>query len=252
MTRPNDNLAAGGNFPPTRISVIAGIRSGDAAQRSDALDSFCLAYWKPVYKYIRLRFLKPPEEAQDLTQAFFIELLERDLLSRFDAGKSRLRTYIRLCVDSLVLNEIKHRGRQKRGGEAIHLALDFAAAEGEFNRQAIDPAAIPAPDHFEEYFEKEWIRSLFASAVEDLKELGLARGKQTAFALFEAYDLSEDENRSYAQLAAEHGISPVEVTNQLAWSRREFRRLARERLRALSATEEEYARESKSLFGGEG
>ena len=118
-------VSGGGNFPQTRWSVIAAAGSDDSTERSRALDVLFTAYWKPVYKHLRLKFSQTPDEAQDLTQGFFMELFERDLLSRFDGGKSRLRTYIRMCVDSFVLNEIKHAGRQKRGGGAVHLALDF-------------------------------------------------------------------------------------------------------------------------------
>jgi RNA polymerase sigma factor (sigma-70 family) len=249
---PKESIAAGGgNFPPTRWSVVAAARSNDSAERARALDVLFTAYWKPVYKYIRLKFTKPPEEAQDLTQGFFVELLERDLLSRFAPEKSRLRTYIRLCTDSFVLNQIKHAGRQKRGGDAVHLALDFPAAEGELNAQTIDPAAIPSPEQFEDFFEKEWIRSLFSSAVEDLRQFCASRGKEATFVLFAGYDLADDDHLSYSQLAEAHGLSLSDVTNQLAWARREFRRFAQERLRALCLTDEEFARESKTLFGGQ-
>jgi RNA polymerase sigma factor (sigma-70 family) len=249
---PKDSFAlGGGDFPATRWSVVAAVRSADSNERSRALDALCAAYWKPVYKYIRLKYSKKPEEAQDLTQGLFIELLERDLLSRFEPGKSRLRTYIRLCTDSFVLNEIKHAGRQKRGGDSVHFALDFPAVEGELSAQTIDPASIPSPERFEEFFEREWIRSLFSAAIDDLKELCAARDKQSAFALFESYDLSEDEHLSYTELAAAHKITASDVTNQLAWARREFRLLAQERLRAICATEEEFVREAKILFGGD-
>jgi len=248
---PNESIVqGGGNFPPTRWSVIAAARSDDPAERTRALDVLFAAYWKPVYKYIRLKFSKPPEEAQDLTQGFFAELLERDLLSRFEPKKSRLRTYIRLCADSFVLNQIKHAGRQKRGGDAVHLALDFSAAEGELHAQAIDPASIPSEENFEEFFEKEWIRSLFAAAVRKFREFCASGAKTSAFNLFEAYDLAEDDPPSYAQLAQMHALSVADVTNQLAWARREFRRLAKEELRALCSTDEEFAGESRTLFGG--
>lgn len=245
-----DHSQAGANFPPTRWSVLAAARSADLGERSRALDVLFAAYWKPVYKYIRLKFAKQADEAEDLTQGFFVELLERDLLSRFSPEKSRLRTYIRLCADSFVLNELKHASRKKRGGDTLHLSLDFSAAESEYNAQAIDPASIPSPEAFETFFEKEWIRSLFSAAVEDLRHYCSATGKSTAFALFDAYDLAEDGQPSYSQLADAHGLSVSTVTNQLAWARREFRRFARERLRALCASDEEFERESKSLFGG--
>ena len=247
---PSENSPiAGGNFPLTRWSVVAAVRSDDPAERARALDRLSDAYWKPVYKYIRLKYAKPPDEAQDLAQGFFAEVLERDLLSRFDPAKSRLRTYMRLCADSFVLNEIKHAGRQKRGGDAVHLALDYSAAENELDKQTIDPATIASPEKFEEFFEKEWIRSLFSSAVEDLRQLCNTREKEAAFALFESYDLAGN-NVSYSQLAEARGISVSDVTNQLAWARREFRRFAQDRLRSICSTEEEFFREAKALFGG--
>jgi len=244
-----DSFAAGADFPPTRWSVVEAARSSDTTLRAQALGVLCTAYWKPVYKYIRLRFRKPAEESQDLTQGLFAEMLERDLLSRFNPARSRLRTYIRLCADSFVLNERKHRARQKRGGNVVHYALDFSAAEGEFNRQTVDPASIVSPEKFEEFFEKEWIRSLFSSAVEDLRVFCEARGKQAAFALFQSHDLAEDDQPSYAQLAEAYRVPVTDVTNHLAWARREFRRLAREGLRALCSTDQEFTRESQVLFG---
>ena len=241
--------APGESFPLTRLSVLAAARSQDGAERARALDVLFAAYWKPVYKYIRLRFSQSPQDAQDLTQGFFADLLERDLLSRFDPRKSRLRTYLRLCADSFALNEIKAASRKKRGGEFAHVALDFSAAEDELRAQAIEPASIPSPESLEEFFEKEWIRSLFSSSVEELRGLCEAREKQKAFQLFEAYDLGGEENISYAELAASFLLPLTEVNNQLAWARREFRRIALERLQALCDTEEEFAREAKTLFG---
>src|SRR6266849_3653348 len=109
----------GDRFPSTRWSVIEGIRSSDEAERTRATETICRAYWKAVYKYVRLRWNRTAEDAQDLTQGFFAEMLERELLAKYDPAKSRLRTYLRLCVDSFVMNQEKAAHRQKRGGSAI-------------------------------------------------------------------------------------------------------------------------------------
>jgi RNA polymerase sigma factor (sigma-70 family) len=238
-----------GRFPATRWSVIEGVRSADGAEQKRALETLCEAYWKPVYKYVRLRWNRAPEDAQDLTQGFFAEMLERGLLNRFDAGKSRLRTYLRLCVDSFVMNEDKAARRQKRGGEVQHLALDFASAEEELGSGTIDAAAIASPESLEEFFEKEWIRSLFTLAIEDLRALCAQREHDRAFRLFEAYDLDDDENISYERLAQEHGIAVTDVTNALAWARREFRKIALKRLREICGSNDEFRRETKTVFG---
>ncbi|HEX4489363.1 MAG TPA: sigma-70 family RNA polymerase sigma factor [Terriglobales bacterium] len=236
-------------FPVTRISVIERIRSADDAERARAISTLCEAYWRPVYKYIRLRWQRDIATAQDLTQGFFIELLERELLRRFDSGKSRLRTYLRLCVDSFVINEDKAASRQKRGGETPHLALDFAGAEDELGSSTIDPSAIASPESLDGFFEKEWIRSLFALAVDDLSKFCGERNRSQTFQLFEAYHLEGDDQISYAQLAERFGVAVSGVTNALAWARREFRRIALERLREICGSDDEFCRESKALFG---
>jgi RNA polymerase sigma factor (sigma-70 family) len=239
----------GDKFPATRWSVIDAVRSGDTDERARALETLFAAYWKPVYKYVRVRWNRPAEDAQDLTQGFFAELLERELLAKYDPGKSRLRTYLRVCVDSFVMNEDKAARRQKRGGNAFHVALDFAAAEGELGGVVIDAAAIPSPESLEDFFAKEWVRSLFALAVEDLRKLCEARERERTFRLFEEYDLDGEESISYDALAQKHGISATDVTNALAWARREFRRIALERLREICGSDEEFQREARAVFG---
>src|SRR5580658_2981741 len=111
MTDDKSNQG-GDRFPPTQWSVIAAALSGDTAERTRAMDTLCAAYWKPVYKYVRLRWNRPAEDAQDLTQGFFVELLEHELLLHYDPAKSRLRTYLRVCVDSFVANETKAAHRE--------------------------------------------------------------------------------------------------------------------------------------------
>src|SRR5205823_8541647 len=194
----------------------------------------------------RLRWNRPADQAQDLTQGFFLEVLERELLEQFDPHKGRLRTYLRVCVDSFVSNEAKAGRRQKRGGTVLHVALDFAGAEQELGATVMDAARIPSPESLEQFFEKEWVRSLFALAVEDLRAFCASRERERTFHLFEAYDLEGNETSSYRQMAREYGLSVVEVTNALAWARREFRRIARERLRVLSSSEEEFQREARA------
>jgi RNA polymerase sigma factor (sigma-70 family) len=247
----SDDYTGAGRFPATRWSVIEAARSPDGTERGRALDALCVAYWKPVYKYIRLRWNRPAPDAQDLAQGFFAEMLERDLLSRFDPAKSRLRTYLRVCVDSFVLNENKAAKRQKRGGNVQHLALDFAGAEQELGGATLDPALIASPDSLEEFFEKEWIRSLFSLAVEDLRHFCEAKGRERTFKLFEAYDLDGDDGISYDRLAEEFGIAVTDVTNALSWARREFRRIALDRLRQICVSDDEFVREAKAAFGWE-
>jgi RNA polymerase sigma factor (sigma-70 family) len=242
----------GGRFPATRWSAVLAARSDDPAERTRALDFLIAAYWKPVYKYIRIRWNKPTEEAKDLTQEFFTRLIEKEFLDRYDPARARLRTYLRVCVDGFVANEAKAAQRQKRGGDAIHVPLDFAAAaESELSRASPVIHEIASPESLEEFFEKEWIRNLFSLAVGALREECERRGKQIQFRLFERYDLDDSAgNRSsYDDLGREFGIAATDVTNYLAFARREFRRIALEKLREMCASDDEFRREARSILG---
>jgi DNA-directed RNA polymerase specialized sigma24 family protein len=231
------------SFPATRESVLRAIASPDAEVRQRAWDVLAGAYWRPVYTYLRLRWRVDADEAQDLTQGFFARALEKDFFARYDAARARFRTFLRTCLDGYVSNERTAARRLKRGGGL--LAVDFAGAEAEL-------AGTAAGADVEELFRREWVRSLFTAAVQDLQERCRASGREVPFALFERYDLdAPPEGRpTYAELARVHGLPVTQVTNHLAAMRREFRRLVLERLRALTATEEEFRAEARDLLGG--
>jgi len=158
------------NFPPTRLSVIARTRSADEEMRRLAFATIIEAYWKPVYKYLRLKWQLDPDQAADLTQAFFATTLERDVLGRFEPERARFRTYLRLCVDGFASNARKAERRLKRGGGIPMTSLDFESAEGEMVRY--EPAV---PADVEELFYQEWVRALFQRSVGDLRAWRRAR-----------------------------------------------------------------------------
>ena len=89
------------------------------------------AYWKPVYKYLRMKWSLGPDEAADLTREFFTTTLEKKVVERYDPGRARFRTYLRLCLDGLVSNARKAERRLKRGGDVTIVPLDFQTAAHE-------------------------------------------------------------------------------------------------------------------------
>jgi RNA polymerase sigma factor (sigma-70 family) len=233
-----------GKFPTTHHSAILAARSNDSVERSRAMEVIIGAYWKPVYKYIRIQWRKSNEDAKDLTQAFFTRILEKEILENFDPARAKFRTYLRTCLDGFLANEQKAAQRQKRGGDAIILSLDYESAEGELKQME-----IPDSQNTEEYFEKEWVRSFFDFCLMELKGNLEGKGKLLQFHLFERYHMESVEGVTYDVLAAEFGISVSNVTNYLAAVRREFRKIVLDRLRQLTATDEEFAREAKLLLG---
>ena len=150
-----------------------------------------------------------------------------------------------MCLDGYVSNEKKAAGRQKRGGDIEHLSLDFESAEGELHQIQIPDTTDP-----DRVFRDEWIRSLFARAIDDLRNWCTDNDKQMHFRIFEVYDLDTSKERpSYADLAEMMGIPITQVTNFLALSRRTLRRLLLERIRELSGSEQEFQDEVRDILG---
>jgi RNA polymerase sigma factor (sigma-70 family) len=178
---------SGDRFPKTRWSAILAARSDDESERARALDVLIAAYWKPVYKYVRVKWGKPVEDAKDLTQGFFAKAIEKDFFHGYDPSRARFRTFLRTCIDGFVANEQKASRRIKRGGAVSVESLDFASAEGELSL-----ADIPSPDTLDDYFEKEWARSFLSLAVDSLSESLNAGNREIHFRLFERYYLAND------------------------------------------------------------
>src|SRR5271170_4583875 len=239
-------MEATGSFSATRHSIIAAVQSDDSAEKSRGLDAIVASYWKPVYKYLRLRWNLSSPDAQDLTQEFFARLIEKDFLSSYTPSKGRLRTFLRTCADKLFLKQSRDAHRAKRGGENSNRYLDFDEAERELAH-----TAFSSTDTIEEQFEREWIRSLFALALDRLRGKYIGSGKMIYFHLFERYDLADEEapTLSYAQLAKEFGLSATDVTNYLASARRQFRQCVLDQLRDMTASEEEFQSEARALLG---
>lgn len=234
-------------FPHTRGSVLEAVKGTDAAARERALASLIAAYWKPLYKYIRLKWNASNEEAKDFTQAFFASAMEREFFARYAQQKASFRTYLRMCVDGFVANERRAAGRLKRGGEQRVLSLDFASADTEYGQ--FEPAG---KDDAEGYFDRECLRSLFDRAARGLHDECESSGKQIHFQLFERYDLRPaggGGRPTYDELAAECRLPVTQVTNHLAWARRTFRRNVLAILREITGSEDEYREEAKRLLG---
>jgi len=244
MTDPDTDI--GGplhKFPVTNHSAIINARSDDQLVRRRAFDTILASYWKPAYKYIRLRWHADNEDAKDLTQGFFAHAFEKNYFATYDARKASFQTYLRTCLDGFVANERKAGRRLKRGGDADHYQLDFASAEDELAAHATVSTLTP-----EDYFHREWVRWMFTLSVEAFRQHCEELDRAVHFQLFERYDLGDDDV-SYASLAHDFGLDIATVNNYLAAARRDFRRIVLEKLREITATDEEFRTEARSLLG---
>jgi RNA polymerase sigma factor (sigma-70 family) len=231
------------SFPATRHSIVRELGSDNTATKQRAFETLASAYWKPVFTYIRLRWNANEQDAEDWTQEFFASAFEREFLASYDASRARFRTFLRVCVDRMVMNSLKASSRQKRGGGSTEVSIDDTPL-------AVDSTTA----ELEELFRQEWIRSLFERAVDQLRAECDAAGKAVQFAVFEMYDIvgpSQRTTPSYAELAAKHAVPETQITNYLAFTRRRLRHHVLEILATLTATDDELAAEAREVLGVE-
>jgi DNA-directed RNA polymerase specialized sigma24 family protein len=232
-------------FPPTRQSVLVSLKSHDRSEAAHAKDVVARVYWQPVYRHLRVRWRKSAEESREATQSFFAVAFERASLACYDPSRGRFRAFLKTCLDRFVSNEGKAERRLKRGG-AFPFRFDFDAVEAELATSTATPE-----DLLDAEFDRAWASMLLHLAVSDLRERCLRQDKALHFSLFERYVLDGDDGRrpTYAELATECGVSVSDVTNHLAWARREFRKLVLERLRTITSSEEEFDLEARTVLG---
>ncbi|HXB56461.1 MAG TPA: sigma-70 family RNA polymerase sigma factor [Vicinamibacteria bacterium] len=245
MDRDTDIGGPQGRFPLTRNSVLRAVGDPAPDVRERGFAALVEAYWKPVYKYMRVKWRASNEDAKDLTQEFFARAFEKGFFEGYDPARARFRTYLRVCLDGFLSNQRKAARRIKRGGDTQVLSLDFEGAEGQVLAQQ-----VPDGLDLEAYFYREWVRWLFEHAVDALRERGRAASKAESLLVFERYDLTEAASRpTYADLGHELDLPVTQVTNHLAWARRALREIVLEKLRAVSASDEEFRAEARQLLG---
>lgn len=234
-----------GRFPTTRRSAVLAAASEDHDERTRALDLLVALYWRPAYKHLRIHWSRSNEDAKDLTQGFFASAIEREIFKRYDPSLGTFRTFLRTCLDRYVSNEAKAASRMKRGGGAMIISFDVDSYETELE---VEARASQSP---EDQFYREWARSLFALAVDQLELECNAEGKELRFLLFERLDVapSPGVKASYAGLAGEFNVSVTTVTNHLFAVRKRFREIVLECLRNATATESEFRDEARRLLG---
>jgi RNA polymerase sigma-70 factor (ECF subfamily) len=236
-------------FPQTHHSAVLAVRSRDEQERARALEAVVAAYWRPVYHHLRARWRAREEQAEDLAQGFFAAALEKGWLARYEPARGRFRSYLLACLEAYVANQRRDGRRLKRGGGATLVPLETEDASGETRELQLSDGS-----DLEAEFQREWSRSLFALAVQALRERCLGTSREVAFALFERYDLEDHdaaERPRYADLAAEFSLPVTQVTNHLHWARQELRKTVLEKLREITASEEEFRSEARALFGAE-
>ena len=133
------SLGGGARFDTTHWSVVLAAGGDSTAGAKRALATLCETYWYPLYAYLR-RQGQSAEDAQDLTQGFFQQILEKGTVERADPDRGRFRSFLLTSLKHYVTNEWDKARAGKRGGGVPHLSLELENAEGRYQLEPPDDA----------------------------------------------------------------------------------------------------------------
>lgn len=207
-------------FSTTHWSLVVAARPDEAgrSRARAALEALCRAYWYPLYAFVRTSG-HGSDDAQDLTQAFFLRILETDGLAAADPARGRFRSYLLGAMKHFLANEWHRARAQKRGGGVTILDLDALDPEA---RYALEPAVAADP---EAEFDREWARESIARAMERLRAESKARGKGELFAVLAGSLAGEEPARD--ETAARLGMTAGAVKVAVHRLRARYRELLR-------------------------
>ena len=188
------------SFATTHWSVVLASAQGDSPQAAAALDQLCRTYWYPLYAFVR-RQGHGQHDAEDLLQAFFARFLEKHYLEDVDRSRGRFRSFLLAALRHFLADEWDKAMAAKRGGRVQFFSLDSQAAE---SRYWEEPASDLTP---EKLYEQRWACVLLERVLQQLEQDSAKAGKGHFFEALKPFLIGECRSVSYAELAAQLGVS---------------------------------------------
>lgn len=187
-------------FATTHWSVVLAAGEGESEPARCALEILCTAYWYPIYVYVR-RKGNGPDDAQDLTQGFFTQLITKEHIRQADRSKGRFRTFLLGRLDNFILSEWKRAHRQKRGSQFIFVSLDEPALEERYRHE---PADNETP---EKIFMRQWALTVLRQAMGALEAECAVDGKAALFREVKNHLAGERDRSVYAEIGRRLGMT---------------------------------------------
>jgi len=227
----SDVGTAAENFPArfttTRWSVVLSCADSRVSTQTarDALSQLCQTYWRPIFAFICRHGYSVPD-AQDLTQDFFVMLLEGHLLQRADPNRGRFRSLLLKALNDFLHDARDKQRARKRGGDVHFIPWDEWMAEfpSQFTVSSRESESWPA----EKIFDVRWAATVVERALSRLGEECEQRGRRRIFDVLSSCLAAEREDVSYANFAKTLGVPEASVKRLVHQLRKRYRALLRE------------------------
>lgn len=212
-------------FITTRWSIVLAAGSDPSAAARNALSHLCQIYWRPIFAFI-CRLGHSATDAQDLTQDFFVSVMEGPLLQRADPEKGRFRSLLLSSLQNFLNDSHDRDGSKKRGGQVEFVAWDDWMAEApshlSLSKRSLESASP------ERLFDIRWAATVVERAMGRLREECEKRGRRRIFDALSGCLASDRTEISYAELAVSLGVTEVMIRRLLSQLRIRYRGLLRD------------------------
>jgi len=212
-------------FHTTRWSVIMVAAQDDTGAGKAALAKLCQLYWYPLYAFARRRGYSP-HDAQDLTQGFFLQILENRTFARADQLKGKFRSFLLACFQNYLSVEAQRARSQKRGGDREFVFLDMETAESRYELEPPDQLTA------QKIFDARWAVTLLGAAMTRLRDQYEIQGKLAIFEGLKAFldPAKSSEPLSYEQAAGALGVGLGAAKTLIHRLRKQYSGLVREEI----------------------
>jgi RNA polymerase sigma-70 factor (ECF subfamily) len=228
-------------FTTTQWGVVLAAAKTESPEKYVALEHLCRTYRHPVYLFVRRRG-HDSHQAEDLTQAFFARLLQKDAVKSIKREKGKFRTFLLTSLTNFLANEWDKEQALKRGGQHTIVSLDDTSVDEAYlsdNQPSLSPDKL---------FDGRWAQTLMEQTLADLKKEYAAGGKDSLFQILEPGLTNKVTAATDAQWAAELGLSNSAVKVALHRLRRRFGELLRSAVAQTVSRPEEIDEEIRYLF----
>jgi RNA polymerase sigma factor (sigma-70 family) len=229
------------HFATTQWSLVRAAGVSASPEAKQALEKLCATYWYPLYAFARRR-TGDADLAQDLTQAFLAQLLEKNTWAVADPVRGRFRSFLLSVFKNFLLHEAERARAQKRGGGRRILSIDFDDGE---SRYRLKPTDRTTP---EQLFDRQWAIVLLDTVLAALRSEQIAAGKVRQFEVLKQYLTPSEGETAYAVAAEQLGMNEGAVKTAVHRLRKRYRELLKSTIAETLSDPADLEEELRELF----